>query len=351
MPPAPAKPNPATGGASQEVSQEVPLGVTWGSLGSLGIDALVPIAQFAQQHGYKSLWTVEATYTDAVSLLGATAVAVPQLDLATGIIPIQFRTPPLMAMTAATLQSLRPDGQVWLGLGVSAPAILRQHGQDTPERPIAMMREYVTLLRECLSGEPVTFEGDFWQVRKFRMGVRMGENRPQIVLAALNPQMLKLAGEIADGVLLNYLPASQIPQVVAHVRSGGDAKIMSMVHAAVGELEQIAKPARRDLVNYVMADGYANMMRAAGYGDEVDGARAAFAERDRDGALAAISDEMIQGINFIGDPAQVAAFVRSYVDAGVEYPVLMPMPWGDDRRAVAEATIAAAAQFAGAAAA
>ena len=324
----------------------VPLGLTWGSLGSLGVEALSPIAQLAQKHGYKSLWTVEATATDAVSLLGATAVSAPQLDLATGIIPIQFRTPTLMAMTAATLQSLRPHGQVWLGLGVSAPAILRQHGIETPTRPIAMMREYVALLRECLTGEAVTFEGDFWQVRKFRLGVRLEQNRPQIVLAALNPQMLKLAGEVADGVLLNYLPASQVPQMVAQVRSGGAAKIMALVHAAVGELDQVAGLARRDLFNYVMADSYADMMRAAGFSDEVQAARAAYAESDRQGALDAISNEMIQSIDFVGNEGEVAAFVRSYVEAGVEYPVLMPMPWGDDRRAVAETTIAAAAGFA-----
>ena len=328
-----------------------PLGVTWGSLGSLGVEALGPIAQFAQQHGYQSFWTVEATYTDAVSLLGATAVSAPQLDLATGIIPIQLRTPTLVAMTAATLQSLRPQGQVWLGLGVSAPVILRQHGIEIPTRPIAMMREYVALLRECLSGEAVTFEGDFWQVRKFRLGMRVGENKPKIVLAALNPQMLKLAGEVADGVLLNYLPASQLPEAVAQVRSGGDATIMAMVHATVGELESVAGLARRDIFNYVMADSYANMLRSAGFGGEVDAARAAFAERDREGALEAISNEMIQEIDFVGSEPEVAAFVRNYVEAGVQYPVLMPMPWtaagkDGDRRAVAESTIAAASKFA-----
>ena len=96
-----------------------------------------------------------------------------------------------------------------------------------------------------------------------------------------------------------------------------------------------------------MADGYARMFRASGFADEVDEVRARQAARDRDGALAAVSDRMIQAIDFIGDEDAVTGFVRTYVDAGVEYPVLMPLPWGDDRFAVTRATMAAAARAVG----
>ena len=301
------------------------------------------IAQRAEQLGYSSLWTVEATGTDAFSLLGAVAAVAPKLDLATGIVPVQLRSPALTAMTASTLQALSPDANVWLGLGVSAPGILRAHGSDSTDRPIAMMREYVALLRECLSGEAVTFEGDFWSVKRFRLAQRLGERRPKIVMAALNPQMLKLAGEIADGVLLNYIPASHVPAAIDQVRKGGDAEIFCYVHAAVGELEQAARSARKDLFNYAMADGYARMFKAAGFAAEVDELRARHAERDRDGALAAVSERMIQAINFIGTSSEVTAFTQSYIDAGVTHPVLMPMPWGEDRLQVTQAAMAAAA--------
>lgn len=326
------------------MSTQTPLGVTFGSLAVLGPRAVMDIAQTAAAMNYRSLWTVEANGTDAFSLLGAVSAVAPKLDLATGIVPVQVRTPPLTAMSAATLQAMSPEADVWLGLGVSAPGILRQHGAPLPDRPIAMMREYVALLRECLSGEAVTFEGDFWQVKRFRLGVRLGERRPKIVMAALNPQMLKLAGEIADGVLLNYIPVAHVAESIARVRSGGDAKIFAYVHAAVGDLERSARSARKDLFNYAMADGYAKMFRSAGFADDVDALRARHAERDRDGALAAISEDMIQAINFIGSQQQVTDFVKGYVDAGVEHPVLMPMPWGDDRLAVTTATMAAAAE-------
>jgi probable F420-dependent oxidoreductase len=321
---------------------QTPMGVTFGSLGILGPKAVIDIAQLAQRLNYRSLWTVEATGSDAFTLLGAAAAAAPGLDLATGIVPVQIRTPGLTAMTGATLQALAPDNDVWIGLGVSAPGILKAHGAPLPDRPIAMMREYVALLRECLSGESVTFEGDFWQVKRFRLGMRLGERKPKIVMAALGPQMLKLAGEVADGVLLNYIPASHVPVSVAQVRRGGDARIFAYVHANVGDLERSARSARRDLFNYAMADGYANMFRSAGFADEVDELRAKQAQRDRDGAIAAISDKMIQAIDFIGNAGEVTDFVKSYVEAGVEHPVLMPMPWGEDRWEVTRQTMEAA---------
>ncbi len=324
------------------IETSVPLGVTFGSLAVLGPRGILDVACLADELGYRSMWTVEATGTDAFSLLGAVSAVAPGLDLATGIVPIQLRTPTLAAMSAATLQAMSPNADVWLGVGVSAPGILRQHGLPSAERPIGIMREYVALLRECLSGEAVTFEGDFFQVKRFRLGVRLGERRPKIVMAALNPQMLKLAGEVADGVLLNYLPASHVAESVDQVRRGGDAKIFAYVHAAVSTLDRAANSARKDLFNYAMADGYANMFRRAGFTEEVDALRARQAERDRDGALAAISERMIQAIDFIGSESEVGAFVRSYVDAGVEHPVLMPMPWGDDRMEVTKRTMTAA---------
>ena len=325
------------------MTTQTPLGVTFGSLAVLGPRAIIDIAALARDMNFRSLWTVEATGTDAFTLLGAASATAPELDLGTGIVPIQVRTPPLAAMSASTLQAMSPDADVWLGVGVSAPGILRQHGEAAPDRPIAMMREYVALLRECLSGDAVTFEGDFWSVKRFRLGIRMGERRPKIVMAALNPQMLKLAGEVADGVLLNYIPVSHVPASIKQVRAGGDAKIFAYVHAAVSNLERAANSARKDLFNYAMADGYANMFRRAGFENEVNELRERHAAKDRDGALAAISENMIQAINFIGGEQDVTAFVKSYVDAGVEHPVLMPMPWGDDRLAVTRATMSAAA--------
>jgi alkanesulfonate monooxygenase SsuD/methylene tetrahydromethanopterin reductase-like flavin-dependent oxidoreductase (luciferase family) len=249
-------------------------------------------------------------------------------------------------MTAATLQEMAPTGEVWLGVGVSTPPIVeRWHGATYPDRPLGQVREYLTLLHQLLSGEQVTFEGDHYQVRRFQLAVQYtSDRRPKVVLAALNPRMLALAGELADGVLLNYLPASHVASSVEHVRQAGEATVFAYVHAAVTEWERGVRSAQRDLFGYVMADGYGRMLRSAGFENEVAEVRARAADGDRDGAVAAISDRMVDEIDHIGDADSVARFVRSYLDAGVDHAVLMPLPWGDDRRAVVDATMAAAAE-------
>ncbi|MCB0993327.1 MAG: LLM class F420-dependent oxidoreductase [Acidimicrobiales bacterium] len=326
------------------MTTHAPLGLTFASLGALGPHSAPSIASMAEDLGYSSFWTAEANATDAFTLLGAAAVAAPGLDLGTGVVPMQIRSPSVTAMSAASLQALAPHRDIYLGVGVSTPVVAGQwHGADYQNRPIAQMREYLVLLRELLSGEPVTFDGDFWSVRKFRLGVRLGDRRPKLVLAALNPQMLRLGGELADAVLLNYLPASHVQESIDEIREGGDAQIFAYVHAGVCDFDEAAPYARRDLFGYAMAEGYARMFRHAGFEAEIDQLRERYAAGDRDGAVEAISDEMVQAIDFIGTPAQVNSFVASYVDAGVDHPILMPLPWGADRRAVAEATIRAAA--------
>ena len=318
------------------------IGVTFGSLGVLGAKKVPEIARQAEGMGFKSFWTVEATGTDALTLLGAASVAAPKLDLGTGIIPMQLRSPTLAAMSAASLKAINPEAEIFLGVGVSAPGILKQHGLSATDKPIRMMREYVALLRECFSGESVTFEGDYFSTKRFRLGLRLEEEKPKIIMAALNPQMLKLAGEIADGVLLNYLPASHVNYSVNKVREGGNAKIFAYVHASVSEFDRAQASARKDLFNYAMADGYAKMFKEAGFGDEVAELREKQKRQDREGALAAISERMIQAIDFIGTKAEVSNFINSYIEAGVEHPILMPMPWGDNRDKVALETMEAA---------
>jgi len=318
-------------------------GVTFASLMTLGPDVAVSTARLAEDLGYASFWTAETTGPEAFTILAAAGAAAPGLDLGTGVMALQLRTPMVVAMAGATLQALHPDREVLLGIGISSPVVTeRWHGVRYGERPLDRVREYVTLLRLCLSGEKVDFAGDFYQVKGFRLGLRLGERRPRILVGALNPAMLRLAGELADGVQLNYLPASHVPWSVEQVRKGGDATVYAYVHAGLCEREEGAELARRDLFSYAVVDSYARNFERAGYGDEVAEIRARFAEGDRAGAVGAVSDRMVDGIDVMGDADTVHATMRAYVDGGVEVPVLMPLPWGSDRRASAEATIRAA---------
>lgn len=317
-------------------------GITFASLMGLGPAAAVDTARLAQEVGYRSYWTAETTGPEAFSVLTAAGAAAPSLDLGTGVLALQLRTPMVVAMAGATLQALHPERDIVLGVGISSPVVTqRWHGVPYGDRPVARVREYVTLLRACLSGEKVDFTGDFYEVKGFRLGVRLGERRPKIVVGALNPVMLRLAGELADGVLLNYLPASHVPWSVEQVRAGGGAEIYAYVHAGICDRDEGIELARRDLFSYAVVDSYARSFERAGFSDEVAAIRDRHAAGDRDGALAAVSDRMVDAIDVVGDAGTVQATMQAYADAGVDVPVLMPLPWGADRRGSAEQAIRA----------
>lgn len=326
----------------------VPFGVSTAPVQTLGAPFQVDVARWAEEFGYTSTWIAEANATEGFAILGASAIAAPSLGLGTGVLALQLRTPPLAAMAAATLQSLAPDRDVFLGIGISSPVVAGQwHGAEYSSRPVAQMREYVALLRECLSGDAVTFQGDFYTVKRFRLGVRLKERTPKIVIGAMNPTMLKLAGEIADGVLLNYLPASHVPWSVEQIRAGGDATVYAYIHACVTDRDRYAEAARKDLFSYAVVDAYGDNFARAGFADDVAALRTAHAARDREGALAAIGDAMLDGIQIVGDTAHVREAVQTYVDNGVQVPIAFPCPWGEDRAATVRATMAAAIGYEG----
>ncbi len=328
------------------------IGLTFASFQAMGLDAGLAMAQLARDSGYSSYWTAETTGPEAFATLGAIGASVGGMDLGTGVLAIQLRTPMLAAMGAATLASIVGDHDVLLGVGISSPVVVgRWHGATYGPTPLSQMREYLTLTRSCLDGETVSHDGEHYATNRFRLGVRFNDDRrPKLVLGALNEKMLHLAGETADGVLLNYLPASAVPWCVEQVRSGetaagrpaGSCTIYAYVHVGVCDPGPAADPARKDLFSYAVVPAYAKAFSRAGFAGEVEAINEAHSRRDREAAIAAVSDEMVGAIDICGDATHVGGAVQAYRDAGVDHPVVMPLPWGSDRMTTIEATIDAA---------
>ena len=329
-----------------------PPGFTFASFQALGAPTALEVARDAADAGFGSFWTAETTGEEAFATLGAVAATEPRVALGTGVLALQLRSPMLAAMGAATLQALAPERDVLLGVGISSPVVVgRWHGAEYGDRPLRQTREYLELVRRCLSEGVVDHHGEFYRCSKFRLGVRLGERRPKLVLGALNERMLQTAGELADGVLLNYLPASAVPWCVERVREGerlagrpeGVCTVYAYVHVGVCDRDAALPLARRDLFSYAVVPAYAAAFARAGFAAEVAGVQSAHAAKDRDGAIAAISERMVDAIDICGDAATVGDAVSAYRDAGVDVPVIMPLPWGEDRRATVDATLRATA--------
>jgi hypothetical protein len=119
--------------------------------------------------------------------------------------------------------------------------------------------------------------------------------------------------------------------------------VYAYVHVGVCDRDAALPLARRDLFSYAVVPAYARAFARAGFEEEIAGVRSAHAAKDREGAVAAISDRMVDAIDICGDAATVGDAVGAYRDAGVDVPVIMPLPWGEDRRATVDATLRATA--------
>ena len=309
------------------------IGLASSLLRPFALDEYVRYVREAETRGYSTVWSGETTGTDAVTTMGVVATHTSRLGIANGIIPLQTRTPHVLAMTAATLGHIAP-GRVALGLGVSSRVIVGDWYGLPFERPVAQLREAVTLIRRILTGERVTFEGQFYRAKGFRLAVPPPPAPVRLYLAALGPRMLELAGEIADGVLLNWISPEAVPASLARVEAGAkragrslaDLELAAHVRTSVTDGVEAGRQAlARDITGYATVDAYARFFVDCGYGDEMERVNAAWRAGDRAGAVRHISPRMLDGITVVGDEAFCRARIADYGRAGLTQVVILPV--------------------------
>jgi probable F420-dependent oxidoreductase len=308
------------------------LGLTFPFLHHAPLADYLALAREVEACGYDTVWIGEAGGADALTPMALLASATSRLRIASGVLPFQTRTPVLLAQTAATLAHLAP-GRIALGLGVSSETIVGQwHGLPF-RRPLAQLREAVGLIRAVLSGERVTFEGEFYRVRNFRLLVPAPRQPVRIYLAALSPRALELAGQIADGVLLNWMAPESVPAAIEHLRRGAERasrtlegfEIAGYIRTCVTDTPEEARThLARDITGYAIVDAYRAYFRQCGFTSEIDALNAAWRAGDRAGAVKHLSARVLDGLGVVGDERFCQARIEQYARAGLTMPVVVP---------------------------
>ena len=316
------------------------LGIVLAGFTPLPLAELVAAAREAEARGYHAAWLGEVSGYDAIVMSTVVATHTERLHVANGVLPVQTRTPVILGMATASLNHLAP-GRFALGLGLSSKVIVeRWHGLIFSPA-LAQIREAVEIVRKVASGERVSVEGKFYRVRNFRMTAPPPATPIRVYLAALGPEMLELAGEIADGVLLNWIPPEAVPASIAHLQAGARRagrtlegfEIASFVRTCVTDDPAAARETlARDITGYATVDVYQAFFRTAGYADEVAAVGAAWGAGDRAGAVQRISPRMLDGLGVVGDEAFCRARIAEFARSGLTQPVIVPFaPAGADR--------------------
>ncbi|HWP65446.1 MAG TPA: LLM class flavin-dependent oxidoreductase [Candidatus Limnocylindria bacterium] len=286
----------------------------------------------AEALGYESLWIADTgAGPDAFVVAAAVAQVTRTIRLGTAVIPVYTRTPSVMAAGAGSVAQLAP-GRFVLGIGASSETIVDRWGGVPFRRPLTRMRETTQVLRAMLAGERVSFEGRTIRTNGFRL-VSPPPKPVPLYLAALMPPMLELAGEIADGVILNMMPVDAVPRMLEHVRrgaaragrDGAGIEVVARFQTIVTDDPTSARNAVRHMLGPYFATSVYNRFAAwCGFPDEAAAILRAWNAKDRAANLAAVTDTMIDRIAIIGTPDECRARLAEFVQAGITTPMVHP---------------------------
>lgn len=295
----------------------------------------------AEDLGIELVSTGEAWGKSAVPWLAALAMETSKVTIGTSILNVYSRTPAAMAQDFAMLEEMS-GGRMLLGLGSSGEFVI-EHFHGLPFRkPLRRIREYVEIFNLLIAGEKLDYEGEIFQMSR---GFRLDYDRPRthipVYIAAITPKSIHQTGQIADGIFPIHWPRELFEQLRSDLQAGAadsddpdrEFTIAPYTKVAVldgtGADEGLWDEGRRLLHHYVNRMGvfYWQMLERNGFEAEVEASRAAWAERDAEASVAAISDDMVRSCQVIGSIEEVREQLQQRSELGADVQMLY-MPAG-----------------------
>jgi len=282
--------------------------------------------------GYPAIWLAETNGPDSFSLAGALATVTERVTIGTAIVPVYNRSPAVLAMSAGTLAELSGDRFV-LGLGSSSHAIIEGWNGVPFERPLAHVREAVQIVRQALVDGRTDFRGEVFRSKGLRVGARTRQPAP-IYVAALREKMLRLAGALGDGLIVNLFPVTALPRILAAWRAGaaeagrdvdGQEVVCRFQVCVTDDVARARQIVRAGFGGYVATPVYNKFFAWCGFEDVAEAVADAFARGDRAGVAAAMTDDFVDRIAILGSAEACRAQVAEFVAAGVTTPVIAPL--------------------------
>jgi len=305
------------------------------------LEAALDRARLADELGFDGVFTTHIAGRDSLSVLMAYASVTERIRLGTGVAPIFSRTPASMAQTAATIDEFS-GGRMVLGIGVSHRVTVENWYGAKISKPVTQMREYAGIVRAVFRGEAPP-EGEYFNTHFQFMGYAARPDLP-IYIAALSPNMLRLAGEIGDGVMLWLCNPDYIRDVVVpSVREGRERAgkfldgfdiVPALTVALTDDPDAARATMRQELVTYASLPFYRAMLEGSGFGDDLAAFDEGMQAGDVEKAKVRLSDGLLDSLAGIGSADDVRGAVERYRDAGATSPSIGGLPGSDFEAAI-----------------
>jgi F420-dependent oxidoreductase-like protein len=296
---------------------------------------LIECVKTADACGYDSFWMPEAWERDALTILTELAMHTRQIHLATGIVNVFSRTPALLAMSAATLDEIS-GGRFRLGLGTSGASVIEDFHGVQFNKPLTRLKETIQIIRLLLAGQRTEFNGECFQLRRFKLGFKPLRADIPIYVAALTPKSLRQIGELADGWLPTHWPRTQLQQGIAQIRAACEATTREASKIAIApfintivsnDLPSARKTARLPLAYYIggMGDFYRDSISRLGFAEEASKIHTLWQAGRRKEAINSVTDAMVDAVAICGSLEDCRLKLDEMHSYGATIP-LVPIP-------------------------
>ena len=314
------------------------------------VSEAIEYVQYAEQKGFDAVWQADSRLVrEATVPMAAFAASTDTIKVGSGVLDMWTRNPARLAATFSTLDDLAP-GRILCGLGAWWDPLASKVGVDR-RRPLGAMREVVTVVRALLADENVTFDGDYVHLEDVELDYVHQPRRPKdvpIYIGATGMKMMALTGEIADGVVLNYLVSPDYNRRAMDALAEGAARAgrtvddldrPQLVVCSLAEDRGEALDAARLLVTQYLGQ-QPHIMAASGVPDSLlDQVNAVLTwpatMEQVEAASKLVPDDIVQMLCAAGTAEECRAKVDEYVANGATCPILYPL--GPDVRAMIDA--------------
>lgn len=290
--------------------------------GESDLDATVEQVQYAEQLGYEYASLGETTGLDGITQLTVLAERTDEIGLANDVFSPYSRSPALLAQSALSLHQVS-GGRNRLGLGTSSPALVENwHGLEF-DRPLRRLREAIDIIRQVYAGERLDYDGEVFEVRGLQYANEIPETPPPIDVAALGPKTVELAGRFADGWVPQFFTPEGLEARLEDLRRGAelggrdpdDVRVALTFRACAIDDRDRARQLGRNTVAFMLGrygPYYRQSVAEQGYEDVTEEITAAYAEGDNEAAVAAVPDELLDGLVAAGTPEEVRETVDRF---------------------------------------
>ena len=304
-----------------------------------GIESGPELGQYgklAERAGFESIWVTERYFhEETFSMLGYLAASTNTIRLGVGVVNPFTRHPALLAMAAATTDRIS-GGRLILGLGRSDRPVIEGKMGVAYDESRAALGETVGALRRLLAGETETDRAGLLTMNNVHLGVSPVQSSVPIYLAGIGPKALRLAGAVADGVLLNaYVPTEYVRFAVRQVRAGAadagrdpdavDIACMTVVRPTEDPAKTRASLKQR-MVRLLDEPHVGEVLLEKGGFDAgiLGPLRQSVKEDGGKRAVDLVTDEMVNAFYLVGSQSDIKRRVGEYRAAGVTLPLLLP---------------------------